>query len=209
MEPIGNHTNIRPSRPVPPKQLSVDYSDGVNSLMEVALLPQVDSVVSDCLTSGLGTPYTRFEGRISKSDSSQTETLEASRFNGHTGQRVEGQRIEVKSESTTEDGRRVTRGEVEGYQFESRSGFDPESGAFVNEGYIISGASGEQIDFHREIRPAADQNGSQFSGHIGGVPERGSIKMGPDGLSIERQVGDYHIAGKVTGTPPTPTMPGQ
>ena len=52
------------------------------------------------------------------------------------------------------------------------------------------------------MRPLPDRSGTSFSGHIGGLPEQGTIKVEQDSIVIDRQVGEYHIAGNVKAVMP-------
>ena len=202
------HATPRPATKA--ADLQLDYKDGVNSLLDVALLPSVDSVIHNSLTLGsMGPRHTHFSGLITQANQpGLSQSVEASRNNDPdrptTETKVAGENVEVASAFSVENGANVQRGEVGEYHFESRTGFDAQLGAFVNEGFIARGVTGEQIDFRRELRQLPGRAGTSFSGHIGGLPDQGTIKVGKGELLIDRHVGEYHIAGSVrmTDSPP-------
>lgn len=203
MMPIGMNPAIVSRPAVKATELQLNYNDGVNSLLDVALLPGIDSLVDNSMTMGAFTPpVTRFQGSITSAEG--TQAVEAQRDNRaeSTTSRVGDTSVKVSSEAVTEDGTQVRRGQFGEYTFESRTGFDNELGVFVNEGFIARGVTGDQIDFRRELRPLPDRSGTAFSGHIGGLPEKGTIKVDQDAILIDRQIGDYHIAGNVKAVMP-------
>lgn len=208
MDSIGSRGFTPLTPQVRPNQLSLKYGDGVDSLLEVALLPEVDSLVSNCMTLGaMAPPFSQYRAEITQPGGRTSEIIQAQRSQGETRSEVEGLSVRVDSQSTFEDGVTVKRGQVEDFRFETRAGFDQESGVYFNEGFIVSGVSGEQIEFRREMRQLPDRSGTEFSGHIGGLAEHGTIKMGAGGLSIERQIGEYQISGQVTAQPTRPILP--
>jgi len=199
MMPIGMNPAIHSRPPIKAADLQLNYNDGINSLLDVALLPGIDSVVQNSMTMGaMSPPLTQFRGEITSQ--AGTQTVEAQRNNSQasTTSLVGGDNsVEVSSQLSVEDGAHVQRGQFGDYHFESRTGFDAETGAFVNEGFIARGVTGDQISFRREMRQLPDRSGTSFTGHIGGLPESGTIKMDQGALLIDRQVGEYHIAGNV------------
>lgn len=203
MMPIGINPAIVSRPAVKATELRLNYDDGVNSLLDVALLPGVDALVDNSMAMGaMSPPLTRFQGSITSSEG--TQAVEAQRDNqaDSTTSLVGDTSFQVSSQVSLEDGTQVRRGQFGDYTFESRTGFDSELGAFVNEGFIARGITGDQIDFRREMRPLPDRSGTSFSGHIGGLPEQGTIKVEQDSIVIDRQVGEYHIAGNVKAVMP-------
>lgn len=203
MMPLGINPAVVSRPPLKATELQLNYKGGVNSLLDVAMLPGIDSVVDNSMTMGaFSPPVTRFEGSITCGN--ETQAVEAQRNNRYqsTTSLVGDTSVEVSSQVSLEDGAQVRRGEFGDYHFESRTGFDMNLGAFVNEGFIARGVTGDQISFRREMRPLPDRSGTSFTGHIGGLPEQGTIKVDSDGVFIDRQVGDYHIAGNVKAVMP-------
>ena len=210
MDPLSLRPQMPVQRSAPtaapkPADLKLNYDDGVDTLLEAALLPGVDAIFSNSMTGGmLGALPTRFQGDISQDGQAGTQSLEAEKLGNQTTNFTGDGPVRVESQTTLEDGSQVQRGQVGEFQFESRSGFDSQTGVFYNEGFIVRDMSGEQLDFRREIRPRADRSGVDFQGHIGGLEERGSMQADSQGLHVERQVGEYHIAGRVSLQTPTP-----
>ena len=203
MLPIGmNHAIVnRPA--VKASELQLNYNDGVNSLLDVALLPGVDALVDGSMSMGaISPPLTRFQGSITSPEGTQSVEAQRNNQSESTTSLVGDTAVEVSSHVSLEDGTQVRRGQFGDYTFESRTGFDSELGVFVNEGFIARGVTGDQIDFRREMRPLPDRSGTFFTGHIGGLPEQGTIKVSQDAILIDRQIGDYHIAGNVKAVRP-------